>query len=34
MLLGRALRENGLNFSSTKEAIDDWFGIAPAKRRA
>jgi len=32
MLLGRAFRENGLNFSSTKEALDDWFGVEPAKK--
>jgi hypothetical protein len=32
MLLGRAFRENGLNFSSAKEALDDWFGVEPAKK--
>ena len=32
MLLGRAFRENGLNYSSTKEALDEWFGEEPAKK--
>jgi hypothetical protein len=32
MLLGRAFREDGLNFKTTAEAIDDFLGEKPAKK--
>jgi hypothetical protein len=34
MLLGRAFREDGLNFASTREALNDFLGEKPEKRRA